>query len=182
MFVTYLCLCCIYVFDVFMFVMYLCLCWIYVCDVFMYVMCIYFVTYLFLSCIYVCDVLFFWCNFVSDGIFVTKKDLFLCMYLIVFQVVFYGVCVFCLAEQSVLCLFFVCLAEYSFVCSVCFTCLASFLIRCLYWYYGFPCFFTLPVLLFAFIIGFVYVVCICFPVSIWAFLSILVSIQNSMCE
>merc|ERR1740129_2302647 len=103
-----------------MFVLNLCL--------FMYVMCIYFVTYLFLPGIYVCDVLFFWCNFVSDGIFVTKKDLFLCMYLIVFQVVFYGVCVFCLAE-------------YSFVCSVCFTCLASFLIRCLYWYYGFPCFF-----------------------------------------
>ena len=155
MFVMYLCLCCIYVFDVFMFVMYLCLCWIYVCDVFMYVMCIYFVTYLFLSCIYVCDVLFFWCNFVSDGIFVTKKDLFLCMYLIVFSSCVLW-CVFFLSSWAECFMFyFVCLAEYSFVCSVCFTCFASFLMKCLYWYYGCSCVFTLPVPLFVFSIGFV---------------------------
>merc|ERR1719464_642162 len=107
----------------------------------MYVMCIknIFVTYLCLLCIYVCDVLFFWCNFVSDRIFVTKKDLFLCMYLIVFSSCVLWCVSFCLAEQSVLCLLFVCLAEYSFVCSVCFTCLAFFLMKCLYLYYGYSC-------------------------------------------
>merc|ERR1719464_2247514 len=139
----------------------------------MYVMCIknIFVTYLCLLCIYVCDVLFFWCNFVSDRIFVTKKDLFLCMYLIVFSSCVLWCVFFCLAKQGVLCLLFVCLAEYSFVCSVCFTCLAFFFdVMFVFVLWIFLCF-TLPVLLFAFIIGFVYVVCICFPVSIEFFLA-----------
>jgi len=157
MFVMYFCLWWIFVWYVYIFVMYLCLLSMYLC----------------LWCIYVCDVVFIWCVFVSDGIFVTKKNLFLCMYLIgFFHIVYYVVCFSCVAEQSVLCLFFVCLAEYSFVClaeysfvcSVCFTCFASFLMKCLYWYYGCSCVFKFPVLLFAFNIGFVWVVCICFPV------------------
>ena len=75
-----------------------------------------------------------------------------CMYLIVFSSCALWCVFFCLAEQSVLCLLFVCLAEYSFVCSVCFTCCASFSMKCLNLYYRYSCVFTLPVLLFVFII------------------------------
>jgi len=136
MFVMYLCFWCIYVCYVYMFVMYLCLLNIYVCDVFMFFLVYYF-----------SGAFLFTMEYLSP-----KRICFDVCIRLFFQVVFYDVCFSCLADQSVLCLFFVCLAKYSFVC---FTCFASFLMRCLYLYYEYSCVFTLPVLLFAFIIGFV---------------------------
>jgi len=176
MFVMYLCLCCIYVFDVSMFVMNLCLWCVYVCYVYIFCIISMFIMYLCLWCIIFLVLLCFWWNICHQKGFVSMY-VFDCFFKLCFMV-----CVFLSSWAECFMFVFVCLAEYSFVSSVCFTCLASFLMRCLYLYYGYSCVFTLPVLLFAFIIGFVYVVCICFPVSIWAFLRILVSIQYSMCE
>jgi len=108
---------CTYVCYVFMFVMYLglfcvfvcnvicCYCWSCIVFIFFYCSCLLCIVWhmcYFVSdwCTYVCYVLMFvmylclWCIFVSDGIFVTKKDFFLCMYLIVLWSCVCMVCVF----------------------------------------------------------------------------------------
>ena len=103
-----------------MFVMYFCLLCVYVCNVSIFVM------YLCLWCIYVCDVLFLWCIFVFDGIFVTKKDLFLCMYLIVFSSCVLW-CVFFLSSWAECFLFVICLFSWVFICLFCLFYLFCFL-------------------------------------------------------